>query len=57
MWEIVLAIGAILLGAGIVFNHYWGNRYWIALIVAGIIVLVIGLILLGMAAFLILPAL
>lgn len=57
MWEIVLAIGAILLGAGILFNHYWGNKYWIALIIVGIIVLAIGLILLAQAAFFILPLL
>lgn len=57
MWEIILAIGAILLGAGILFNHYWHDRYWIALVVVGIIVLAIGLILLAQASFFILPLL
>lgn len=57
MWEYILAIGAVLLGAGILFNHYYPNKYWIALIVVGIAVLVIGVILLAKAAFAILPLL
>ena len=51
----LIIVGAVILGAGIILGHFFPNRYWIALIIVGVIIMAIGAILLAMAAFVILP--
>ena len=44
-----------MLVAGIILGHFFPNRYWIALIAIGIVLMIVGVILLAMASFAILP--
>lgn len=51
----LIAAGAVMVAIGIILGHFFPNRYWLALIIVGIIVLAIGVILLALASFVILP--
>jgi hypothetical protein len=42
----LVVLGVIITAIGIILNHFFPSKYWIAVIAAGIIVLVVGLILL-----------
>jgi len=46
----LIILGAILLALGIILNHFFPNKYWIVLVVVGIILLVIGAILLALGS-------
>ena len=44
-----LVLGAILLAVGIILGHFFPNRYWIVLIAAGIVLIVIYFIVLALS--------
>lgn len=46
----LVIVGVVLLALGIILGHFFPNRYWIALIAVGIIIMIVGVI------FLLLPA-
>jgi membrane-bound ClpP family serine protease len=46
----LIILGAILLALGIILGHFFPNKYWIALIVVGIVLLVIGAILVAVGS-------
>ena len=48
----LIIVGAVILALGIILNHFFPNRYWMALVAVGIIVLIIGVVLLALSPLL-----